>query len=173
MMMVIIRRAIPQDAASLADFAFHAYAATFGEFTDPADLDDFLSETYGAAQQSVEIGNDDIRTLIAELEDKIIGYAQIRRSPTPDCVLGGAPVELWRFYIDKPWQGEGTAHKLMDAAKEAAIAFGGRTFWLGVWENNSRAIAFYTKHGFEIVGEKEFCVGKDCQRDRVMVADLI
>ncbi len=172
-MMAVIRRAVLQDASNLAAFASTAYATTFGEFTAPADLDDFLSMTYGITQQSTEISNHNIRTLIVELDSQIIGYAQIRHSLTPDCILGEAPVELWRFYIDKPWRGKGTAEKLMNAAKEAAIELGGRTFWLGVWENNTRAIAFYTKQGFEIVGEKEFWVGKDRQRDRVMVATLV
>lgn len=167
--MAVIRRAILQDAANLAVFASKAYAMTFGAFTDPADLADFLSVTYGIKQQSAEIADNNIQTWIVELEDQIIGYAQIRRGPTPDCVLGEAPVELWRFYVDKPWQGKGIAQDLMSAAKAAAIEFGGLTIWLSVWEENARAIKFYSKNGFRDIGAREFWVGRDCQTDRVMV----
>jgi diamine N-acetyltransferase len=48
----------------------------------------------------------------------------------------------------------------------------GRTLWLGVWEHNARAIAFYTKCGFIDVGEHAFFVGGDEQTDRVMSRSL-
>jgi ribosomal protein S18 acetylase RimI-like enzyme len=171
-MMAVIRRAVLQDAANLAVFASRAYATTFGEFTDPEDLDEFLAVTYGIRQQSAEITNNNIQTLIVELEDRIIGYAQIRRGPTPDCILDEASVELWRFYIDNPWQGKGIAQDLMNAAKAVAIELGGQTIWLSVWEENARAIKFYFKNGFRDVGAREFWVGRDCQTDRIMVFDI-
>lgn len=169
---MIIRRAVPQDAENLAAFASRMYAQTFGNFTDPDDLEEFLSVTYGASQHREEITSENIRTLIAEFEDQIMGFAQLKQGSAPDCVSGEAPIELWRFYIDKPWQGKGMASDLMDAVIVAAIELGGRTLWLGVWEMNTRAIAFYKKEGFEVVGAKDFWVGNDCQRDRVMVVNL-
>jgi ribosomal protein S18 acetylase RimI-like enzyme len=171
--MSVIRNAIPQDAENLAAFASRMYSQTFGEFTDPMDLNEFLSKRYGASRQMAEIKDESIQTLIVEFEDQIIGYAQVRKGPAPDCVEGELPIELWRFYIDKPWQGKGAAQDLMDAAKASAIELGGRILWLGVWENNGRAIAFYTRQSFRIVGTKDFWVGKDRQRDQVMVSDLV
>ncbi len=170
--MITIRRAVPRDAEILAEFASRTYAETFGEFTDPRDLEEFLSSQYGTRQQRVEITSSEIRTLIVENEDQMIGYAQVRRGPVPECVSGEFPLELWRFYIDRPWQGKGAAQDLMKAAKASAIELGGRTLWLGVWEDNSRAIAFYARHGFRIAGTKDFWVGKDRQRDQVMICDL-
>jgi ribosomal protein S18 acetylase RimI-like enzyme len=40
--------------------------------------------------------------------------------------------------------------------------------WLGVWEHNPKAIAFYKKLGFGEVGEQVFPLGSDAQRDIVM-----
>jgi ribosomal protein S18 acetylase RimI-like enzyme len=57
----------------------------------------------------------------------------------------------------------------MDAAREAAREMNGRTIWLGVWEHNPRAIAFYAKVGFSDVGAADFFVGSDRQTDRVMM----
>jgi len=45
--------------------------------------------------------------------------------------------------------------------------------WLGVWEHNPRAIAFYRKWGFEAVGEHVFVVGTDPQRDLVMTRSAL
>jgi ribosomal protein S18 acetylase RimI-like enzyme len=170
--MINIRRAVPRDAEALTEFASRTYAQTFGEFTDPRDLEEFLSTRYSIRQQRAEMANSDIRTLIVELDGQMIGYAQIRRGDAPACVSGESPIELWRFYIDKPWQGKGAAQDLMKAAKASAIELGGWTLWLGVWEENGRAIAFYTQQGFHIAGTKDFWVGKDRQKDRVMVCRL-
>jgi len=61
----------------------------------------------------------------------------------------------------------------MAAAIEAARELGGATLWLGVWEHNPRAIAFYAKCGFHDRGSQPFLVGSDLQNDRVMVRDLL
>jgi ribosomal protein S18 acetylase RimI-like enzyme len=148
------------------------YTQTFGDFTDPEDMDEFLSTMYHTSQQEEEIASENIRTLIVEAEDQIIGFAQVRSGLVPECVVGELPIELWRFYVDQLWQGRGIAQDLMNAAKAGAVGLGGRTIWLGVWEDNARAISFYSKSGFRDVGSKSFWVGKDRQTDRVMVSDL-
>src|SRR5436305_271799 len=79
-----------------------------------------------------------------------------------------APVELARFYVAHAWHGRGIAQALMDAVKNAAEVLGGKTLWLGVWERNARAIAFYEKCGFRTVGSHPFLVGSDLQTDLVM-----
>ena len=67
------------------------------------------------------------------------------------------------------WHGRGLATVLMDEVVSEALARGHRTLWLGVWEHNGRAVAFYRKRGFEDVGSHEFLVGEDRQTDRIMV----
>jgi ribosomal protein S18 acetylase RimI-like enzyme len=103
----------------------------------------------------------------------LIGYAQVRHSSPPECVSGPSPVELWRFYVDLPYQGRGVAQRLMRAVHLAAQALGGQTIWLSVWEHNPRAIAFYKKCGFADVGSKDFWLGSDRQTDRVMAAQVL
>lgn len=55
--------------------------------------------------------------------------------------------------------------RALDAAREA----GAVTLWLGVWERNPHAIAFYGKAGFVEVGAHTFVVGTDPQTDRIIV----
>ena len=77
----------------------------------------------------------------------------------------------WYARAPNPIEG-GLAHRLMAAAMDAARELGGRHLWLSVWERNSRAIAFYGKHGFRDVGAEDFWVGADCQTDRILVAPV-
>lgn len=83
-------------------------------------------------------------------------------------VAGPAPVQLRRLYVDARHHGRGLGRQLLDAAYAAARELGGRTLWLTVWERNERAIAFYSRCGFRIVGDTTFIVGEDAQTDHVM-----
>jgi ribosomal protein S18 acetylase RimI-like enzyme len=83
-------------------------------------------------------------------------------------VTGPHPIELWRFYLDAKWHGRGLAQELMTRVLESATELGAETLWLGVWERNPRAIAFYTKVGYIDVGAHTFVVGNDAQTDRIL-----
>jgi ribosomal protein S18 acetylase RimI-like enzyme len=167
-----IRRGVPGDAFALAEFASRTFSETFGAENWEDDLEQHLKSSFGPAQQGAELIDPDTITLLAEAEGKFAAFAQVRRSRAPECVTGVAPVELWRFYVDRPWQGRGLAQRLMASVREVSVELGGRTLWLGVWEHNPRAIAFYQKCGFRDVGSHDFWLGGDQQTDRVMVTAL-
>ena len=79
------------------------------------------------------------------------------------------PGEIQRLYVVEDWHGKGVAQALMQACIEAMQRRGADVVWLGVWEHNPRAIAFYGKFGFVVAGEHVFSLGGDQQRDLVMV----
>jgi ribosomal protein S18 acetylase RimI-like enzyme len=102
----------------------------------------------------------------------LAGYSHLTAGEAPDSVSGADPLELKRFYIDRAWHGTGLAQMLMHATLDAAIAAGARTLWLGVWEHNPRAIAFYRKFAFVEAGTHEFMLGRDRQTDLIMMRPL-
>jgi len=168
----MIRTATAADAAVVADLARRTFYDTFAATNDPADMALHLSHAYGVEQQTLEIADRDMTTLLVEEGSDAIAYAQIRAGHLPDCVAGPDPIELWRFYVDRAWHGRGIAQTLMDHVQAVARDRGARTLWLGVWEKNDRARAFYAKCGFADVGEHIFLFGTDPQTDRVMVTSL-
>jgi GNAT superfamily N-acetyltransferase len=168
---LIIRKGTPPDAGALAAFAARTFAEAFGAQNNPDDLRAHQAETYGAEQQGRELADPRFITLLAEQDGELVGYTQLRTGKVPACVTHDAPIEVLRFYVDKPVQGTGLAQRLMKAAFNAARESGARHIWLGVWEKNPRAIAFYMKEGFVDVGSQVYIVGADEQNDRVMVAD--
>ncbi len=167
-----LRRAGPADAAPLAELAARIFTETFAEDTRPDDLADFLARSYGIRQQTAELESPGIVTIVAETPEDLAAYAQVRRSKAPACVTAEAPVELWRFYVQRDWHGSGLAGRLMSAVVDVARELGGHSLWLSTWERNVRAIAFYRKHGFRDAGAADFWVGSDCQTDRILVADV-
>ena len=164
------RAAIPADAPALAALGERTFRDTFGADNTPANLAHHIAGTYGPARQAAELADPDRTTLVAATAaGTLIGFAQLRAGAAPPCVTGVAPLELLRLYVDRAYHGRGVAQALMAATLDAAAARGATTIWLGVWERNPRAIAFYTKWGFHDVGSHEFVLGSDRQTDRVMV----
>ncbi|MBY0497169.1 MAG: GNAT family N-acetyltransferase [Cyanobacteria bacterium] len=167
-----IRTATAADAAVIADLARRTFFDTFASSNDATDMALHLQSAYGVDQQTREITDRDITTLVVEIEGHAVAYAQVRADHVPDCVKDAGAVELWRFYVDKQWHGRGIAQALMARVRTVAQERGAKTLWLGVWERNDRARAFYTKSGFTDVGEHIFLFGTDPQTDRVMVTSI-
>jgi len=132
----------------------------------------YCAASYGAAIQAGEISDRGLVTLLAESGDAPVGYAQWRRSKSIDCVIAEQPSELGRIYVGAEWHGRGVAQQLMHNVLALAVAAGCDCVWLGVWEQNLKAAAFYRKFGFEVVGEHAFVVGCDQQRDLIMAKPL-
>jgi ribosomal protein S18 acetylase RimI-like enzyme len=131
-----------------------------------------VAEAYGESQQARELADPDISTLLVAVEARLVGYAQLRSGVSPACVSGDAPIELSRFYVAREWHGRGIAQALMSGVVAEAQRRRARTVWLGVWERNARARAFYAKIGFVDVGSHLFMLGNDPQTDRIMVRTL-
>jgi GNAT superfamily N-acetyltransferase len=145
---------------------------TFAADNDPRDMALHVAQAYGPVQQGRELADPNIMTLLADVAGQAVGYAQLRLGPAPQCVAGEAPIELWRLYVDREWHGQGIAQELMRHVELEARRGGARTLWLGVWERNRRAKAFYRKWSFVDVGSHVFMVGSDAQTDRILVRSL-
>ena len=160
------------DATALAELAARTFNETFAANNRPEDMALHSADAYGESQQHAELNDPDVTTLLTEIEGQLAGFAQLRSGITPECVTGEDPMELWRFYIAQPWHGQGIAQALMQRVESEVRMRGARTLWLGVWERNERAKAFYRKNGFSDVGSHEYMLGTDAQTDRIMVRFL-
>lgn len=167
-----IRRGSPADSAALAALAARTFTDTYAEFNTAEDMRAYVDRVYGLEQQARELEDPGMITVLADSPGGLVGFAQVRRGNAPTCVEHEDAMEVYRFYVDRSAHGTGVAARLMDGAKAAARDLGGRHMWLGVWERNARAIAFYRKSGFTDVGTTHFQLGSDRQTDRVMVASV-
>jgi diamine N-acetyltransferase len=163
-----IRRARTSDAAALAALAERTFRDAFAAQNRAGDMEAHCAASYGEVQQAGEIANPAIETWLVESDGELIAYAQLRRGFTAPCVAGTSPLEIQRFYVDARWHGRGVADDLMAHLLERVRAAGADVVWLGVWEHNPRAIRFYTRWGFAAVGDQEFRLGGDPQRDLVL-----
>jgi GNAT superfamily N-acetyltransferase len=169
---IVIRTATPEDAEALAALATRTFSETYAAHNTPEDMALHLATWFGPSQQRRELDDPSMATIVAVADGRFAGYAQLRSQDTPACITGEKPIEVQRFYVAREWHGRGVAHVLMQAAKVEAARRGGRTLWLGVWDRNERAKAFYGKQGFRDVGSQTFLLGTDRQTDRVLVVPL-
>jgi diamine N-acetyltransferase len=167
-----IRRANRLDAMSLSQLAERTFRETFGGMNTAENMDIHCRTSYGESIQVIEISNSNMVTLLAEHRDELVGFAQLRGGSAPDCVRGSVPGEIHRLYVASDWHGKGVAQTLMNACIEEIKGRGSDVVWLGVWERNPRAIAFYIKLGFVELGDHVFRLGNDPQRDIVMARSL-
>ena len=167
---VRIRAAEPADAAALCELMTRTFRETYRSdlfgICDPADVEAYVAEHFGEPRQTAELVDSTMRTLMAEVDGTLAGYAQLRFDHATPCATGARPVELARFYVDRPWHGRGVAQSLIRAC--IAAAPDADPLWLGVFEHNARARAFYTRCGFVPVGRATFRMGDDVQADWIL-----
>ena len=164
-----IRYANPSDAKNLAALAEETFRETFSSMNTAEDMNLHCKKSYSEAIQSAEISDSNVATLVCEDGGVLIAFAQLRWSQAPSCVFAKSPGEIQRLYVAKSWHGKGIAQDLMTTCIEEMEKRQSDVVWLGVWERNPRAIAFYKKIGFAEVGSHVFPLGTDPQRDIIMV----
>jgi ribosomal protein S18 acetylase RimI-like enzyme len=164
------RRAGPADAARLTEFAATAFIDSFAADNTPENMTAYLAEAFGESVQRDELADPQCTVLLAEKggEGELVGYAMLRDGSTPACVGSASAIEIARLYAGKRWIGAGIGSLLMQHCLNEAVSRGKQTIWLGVWERNARAIAFYRRWSFADVGSQPFLLGSDLQTDRVM-----
>lgn len=163
-----IRRGTVADAGLLAELGERTFSETFAVDNTPEDLAAYIAQSFNVAQQTAELEEPGSIFLIAEVNGTAAGYARLLDGEPEQCIEGAKPIELVRLYVSSDWIGRRLGGELMLACLDEARQTGHETIWLGVWEGNPRAQAFYRKWEFRTVGEHIFPLGSDLQRDLVM-----
>jgi len=169
---VMIRTATTADAAILADLGARTFRETFEAVSSPENLAAFLEGAYGEALQRAELMDPARPARILEVDGVPSGFLQLRLGHREPGVPGERPVELQRIYVLRSAQGGGRGAALMTEAVEMARAWGADSLWLGVWEHNDKALAFYARSGFCEVGEHLFKIGDQVDRDLLLAKAL-
>jgi diamine N-acetyltransferase len=167
-----IRFATLDDAPLLAEMGARAFEQAFGAVNTPEDMQAYLCSSFGAEIQAGEIQQPGCLFIILENQHIPAGYARLQGGSTETCITGANPVELVRIYLLREWIGQGAGSRLMQACLEEALRRRYDVIWLGVWEKNQNAIAFYRKWGFEVVGTHTFQLGQDMQQDLILQKEL-
>lgn len=186
---VRIRPATSTDAAALSSLAAATFPLACPPHTTPEAIADFIAKNFGVDHFEAYLADPDRILLVAEAPapaadadddggaPRLLGYTMLVGGEPGDpdaarAVTARPAIEVSKVYALAESHGTGTGAALMRASLDAARAAGAATAWLGVNEENARAIAFYERHGFVKVGDKHFVVGGRVEDDWVMEHSL-
>ncbi|MXV15358.1 GNAT family N-acetyltransferase [Hufsiella ginkgonis] len=163
-----IIRIFEDQVHALRELAVETFKETFAESNTEADMDKYLESALSTGQLTSELENPGSRFYVACEHGEPVGYLKLNFGSAQSDLREEASVEIERIYVKSSHQGKKIGKLLYQKTVEIAKKEGRESIWLGVWEKNARAIAFYRKQGFEEFGEHEFMVGDDTQRDVLM-----
>ncbi len=162
-----IQKADSTQAALIADLSRETFYDTFASENTEADMKLFLDEQFGKEMLMEELKGEGNHFFLAYESNTVAGYVFLKeRSPAALASINA--VEISRIYVRSSFIGKGIGKQLMETAISFAISKKLACIWLGVWENNLRAIRFYESFGFVKFGEQDFLLGRDIQRDWLM-----
>jgi GNAT superfamily N-acetyltransferase len=167
-----IRLATTADIPALAALAADAFRDTYRGIDADEDIESYIAKHFHHDELARQLADPASTMLLAAAPDRLLGYSQVKRSEVPACVTGPAPVELARLYLCVQAKGQGLGGRLMRAVQAEARRLDRQTLWLGVYDRNVHAIAFYQRFGFATVGHKGFEFGGRIYMDPVMAAPV-
>ncbi|MFE5672833.1 GNAT family N-acetyltransferase [Agromyces sp. NPDC056523] len=193
-MTIQIRPAGPADAAALAALAAVTFPLACPPSTTARAISEFIAR-HLTRDRFAEYLTDRDRTLLVAVADDagdqswrgeldgtdgLVGWSMLIRTAdgvpadadAAAAVSGRPAVELSKMYAHPAAHGRGVAGELMRVTLAEASREGAPVVWLGVNEENARAIRFYEKHGFAIVGSKRFKIGDRWEHDHVLERPL-
>jgi len=169
---ITILKAGPGEWAALQAISRETFRETFAEGNTEANLQQYLDTAFSTARLQEALNNPYSSFYFATVEGKIIGYLKLNFGRAQTELREDDGVEIERIYIDSAWQGRKAGKRLLQKALGIARERHAAYAWLGVWEQNLKAIAFYEKNGFTAFDRHAFELGGETQTDIMMKREL-
>lgn len=167
-----ISKVSEKDISQLQAIGRQTFSETFEMHNSPENMREYLKNSFSVEKLSDEICNPDSEFYFAWAGEKLAGYLKVNFGNAQTELKDDKAVEIERIYALKEFHGSGVGQSLYNKALEIARQRKAAYIWLGVWEKNPRAVAFYRKNGFAAFGEHIFKLGDDEQTDLLMRMDL-
>ena len=149
--MITIKACTIEDVDALRAISIETFTETFEAENDPAHLAAYLERAYNVPQLEQELLNPDSQFFFAMIDEEVAGYLKVNANNAQTEAMGEDAFELERIYVRRAYQGSGVGKALYDQAIACANELDKREIWLGVWEHNQKALAFYRKHGLSLI----------------------
>jgi diamine N-acetyltransferase len=167
-----IRPANINDAIILAELGAKTFYETFREFHTEEDMLQYIQKAYSVDLISENLLNETIHYFIAYDEEKSIGYLKLIKNVTHEKLISQKNIELEKIYVLKDYLDKKVGKELMLQAISFSKQNNFETLFLGVWQENHRAVNFYKKFGFETFTIRTFQLGETLCDDFLMKTDL-
>jgi diamine N-acetyltransferase len=172
-MTINIRKCTLEDSLTLQEISYETFSETFKHQNTPENLKAYLEKAYNLKQLEKELSNPSSQFFFVYFNHEIAGYLKVNTNDAQSEKMGDESLEIERIYVKSNFQKQGLGKYLFNKAIEIAIEQKKAKIWLGVWEKNENAIAFYKRLGFVQSGAHSFYMGVEEQIDFIMTKTLL
>ena len=167
-----IKKATISNLEIIQKISKQTFTETFSEVNTAENMANYVRENFNPEQMASEINNPNSAFYLASLENEIIGYMKLNFGDAQTEKQKENNLEIHRIYVLQAFHGKKMGQLLLDEVLKIAKQMEVNSVWLGVWEENHRAIQFYTKNGFVEFDKHIFTLGNDVQTDLLMQLEM-
>lgn len=168
-----IKKCTLEDLRKLQEISYETFNETFKHQNSPENMNAYLERAFNLKQLERELSNIFSLFFFVYFNNEVAGYLKVNTNDAQSEEMGDESLEIERIYIRNKFQKHGLGKYLLNKAMEIAVERKKNKIWLGVWEKNENAIAFYIKNGFVQTGAHSFYMGDEEQVDFIMTKMLI
>lgn len=172
-MTINIKKCNIKDLPKLLEISYETFNETFKNQNSPENIKAYLERAFNLKQLEKELSNISSQFFFVYLNNEVAGYLKININDAQSEEMSDESLEIERIYIKRKFQKHGLGMYLLNKTIEIAMEFNKKKIWLGVWEKNENAIAFYEKMGFVQTGSHSFYMGNEEQVDFIMTKIFI
>lgn len=169
---ITIYPVLPEDLDTLCQLSRQTFSEAFEAANASEPFQAYLDQAFSKEKLQEELAHPLSQFFFAEIHGEAVGYMKLVEDKRPKGGQEGKVLEIRRIYVRQACIGMGVGKTLMEKALELAQVKQVGYVWLGVWEFNPKAIAFYEKWGFKPFGSQEFSMGPEIQNDILMKKEL-
>lgn len=163
-----IKKATVTDLETIQKISIQTFKETFAAVNTPENIANYISESFNTKQLATELTKANSQFYVLYSNAETIGYLKINFGDAQTESISENTLEIHRIYVLQPFHGKNIGQLLLDKVKMIAKNSGVDFIWLGVWEENHRALRFYEKNGFVVFDKHVFMMGNDKQTDLLM-----
>lgn len=156
----------------LQEISIETFTDTFKEQNTERALIDYLEEAYNENQLKKELLNPSSFFYFLKKGSEIVGYLKLNIEEAQSEDILPTALEVQRIYIRKPYKRNGYGREAIKFSENLALQLQKKQIWLGVWEYNTKALAFYKTQGFKKIGDHPFFMGEEKQIDLILSKNL-
>lgn len=167
-MTINVKKCTKEELPTLQKISIETFRETFESQNSSENLDAYLKRAFHSKQLEKELSNEFSEFFFVYLNSEMVGYLKINIGNAQSEKMGDESLEIERIYVKNKYQKHGIGKILLNTAIEFALERDKKEIWLGVWEKNENAIAFYKKMDFVQTGVHSFYMGEEEQTDLIM-----
>ena len=172
MIHINIKKVTLDDIDQLQKISRQTFYETFSGGNTEENMEIYLVEGFSIEKLTAELKDKNVEFYFSTLDNSVIGYLKVNFGEAQTELQDDKALEIERIYVSKEFHGKNVGQILYDKAIQIAKLKKTDYVWLGVWEENPRAINFYKKNGFIEFGKHIFKLGNDEQTDIMMKRKL-